>query len=226
MGKILLVEDEHDLAKLVHDWLEAELHLVEIVDNGLDAIHCLDVNSYDLMILDLMLPGLDGMEVCQRYRAKKGAMPILMITAKSSVDEKEAGLNVGADDYLTKPFHLKELAARVRVLLRRPPTLVTTILEYGDLVLDTMECKVLKSGKEIHLLPKEYRLLEFFMRHPHQVFSAESLFNHVWESDTNASLDTVRGHIMRLRSKVDSSGENSIIDTVRRLGYKLHNHDA
>jgi len=149
-----------------------------------------------------------------------------MITAKSSVDEKEAGLNVGADDYLTKPFHLKELAARVRVLLRRPPTLVTTTLRCGDVVLDTMECKVVKGGKEIHLLPKEYRLLEFFMRHPNQVFSAESIFNHVWESDASASLDTVRGHIMRLRSKVDSGAQNSIIDTVRRIGYKLHNHDA
>jgi two-component system OmpR family response regulator len=149
-----------------------------------------------------------------------------MLTAKSSIEDKEEGFGVGADDYLTKPFHLKELAARVRVLLRRPLTEHATTLRAGDVVLDPIECKVLKNGQEVHLLPKEYRLLEFLMRHPNHVFSAEVLFNRVWESDTTAALDTVRGHIMRLRTKLDTPGMPSIISTVRRLGYKLNSSDA
>ncbi len=226
MAKILLVEDEHDLAMLVRNWLEAELHLVEIVDNGLDALNCLEVNSYDLIILDLLLPGLDGLQVCRNYRAKKGAMPILMLTAMSSVDEKEIGLDAGADDYLTKPFHLKELAARVRTLLRRPLSVMSTSLTLRNVTMETLECVVKKDGREVHLLPKEYRLLEFFMRHPNQVFSAELLFDRVWESDATACLDTVRGHVMRLRSKLDTPGQPSIIETVRRMGYKLQTSDA
>ncbi|HEY9711994.1 MAG TPA: response regulator transcription factor [Chroococcales cyanobacterium] len=222
MAKILLVEDEHDLAVLIRDWLEGEVHLVEIVENGLEALTRLANEFYDLMILDLLLPGLDGMEVCKRYRAAHGSMPILMLTAKSSVDEREAGLDAGADDYLTKPFHLKELAARIRVLLRRNVVDHNKDLKVKGIVLDTMQCKVTVNGREVHLLPKEYRLLEFLMRHPNQVFSAESLLNHVWESDTTAALDTVRGHIMRLRSKIDVTGETSVISTHRRLGYKLN----
>ncbi len=226
MAKILLVEDEADIAGLVRDWLESELHLVESVDDGRDALHCLLANSYDLVILDLLLPGLSGIEVCRQYRLKRGSTPILMLTAKTSIDDKEEGFCVGADDYLTKPFHLKELAARVRVLLRRPLTEHVLQLSVGDVVLDTIECKVLKAGQEVHLLPKEYRLLEFLLRHPNHVYSAEALFDRVWESDTNAALDTVRGHIMRLRSKLDTPGKPSFISTVRRLGYKLNSTDA
>jgi DNA-binding response OmpR family regulator len=226
MAKILLVEDEADIAKLIRDWLEGELHLVEVVANGADGLHCLLTNSYDLVILDLLLPGMTGIEVCRQFRIKRGATPILMLTAKSSIEDKEEGFGVGADDYLTKPFHLKELAARVRVLLRRPLTEHATTLRAGDVVLDPIECKVLKNGQEVHLLPKEYRLLEFLMRHPNHVFSAEVLFNRVWESDTTAALDTVRGHIMRLRTKLDTPGMPSIISTVRRLGYKLNSSDA
>jgi len=226
VAKILLVEDERDIAVLVQDWLESELHLVETVDDGRDAMHCLATNEYDLVILDLLLPGMTGIEICRQFRMKRGATPILMLTAKSSIDDKEEGFAVGADDYLTKPFHLKELAARVRVLLRRPLKDHETKLEVGHVVLDTLECRVTKDGKEVHLLPKEYRLLEFMMRHPNHVFSAEALFNRVWESDTTAALDTVRGHIMRLRSKLDNPGGPSIISTVRRLGYKLNSINA
>lgn len=222
MAKILLVEDEPDLAGLIKNWLRSDHHLTEIVDNGNDAWHCLNVYSYDLMILDLQLPGLNGMDVCRKYRMAKGGMPIIMITARDSVDDKEAGLNAGADDYLTKPFHLKELAARVRTLLRRPPIAISNKCSIRDISFDPLNCSVQKSGEEVHLLPKEYRLLEFFFRHPNQVFSAEALFDSVWESDAAGGLDTVRGHIMRLRSKLDTEGEPSIIETVRRIGYKLN----
>jgi DNA-binding response OmpR family regulator len=226
MAKILLIEDELDIAKLVRDWLEAELHLVEIVDDGLVGMHRLMTHAYDLIILDLQLPGMGGIDICRQFRQRRGATPILMLTAKSTIDDKEEGFQSGADDYLTKPFHLKELAARVRVLLRRPLAEHASTLRAGAVVLDPVECKVLKNGQDVHLLPKEYRLLEFFMRHPNHVFSAEVLFDRVWESDADAALDTVRGHIMRLRTKLDTPGTPSIISTVRRLGYKLNSSDA
>ncbi|HEY9719674.1 MAG TPA: response regulator transcription factor [Trichormus sp.] len=222
MAKILLVEDEADLAMLIREWLENDVHLVEHVSSGSDALHCLLTNNYDLVILDLLLPNKTGIEVCREYRSRKGDTPILMLTAKSDIEDKEAGFVAGADDYLTKPFHLKELMARVRVLLRRPLADHESSLRVGSVVMDTVECKVTRDGEEVHLLPKEYRLLEFLMRHPNQVFSTESLFDRVWESDTMGSMDTVRGHIMRLRTKLDTAGRQSIISTVRRLGYKLN----
>ncbi len=223
MAKILLVEDELDLAMLIKNWLTSESHLIEIENDGQEAMYRLSINSYDLIILDLMLPNLDGVRICRQFREKQGSIPILMISAKNTIDDKEVGLNAGADDYLTKPFHLKELAARVRVLLRRPPQMQNQKLTVGEITLDTLACTVSKGEQVVHLLPKEYRLLEFLMRHPNQVFSSESLFMRVWESDTAASLDTVRGHIMRIRSKLDDSAQDSIIQTVRGLGYKIRN---
>jgi DNA-binding response OmpR family regulator len=221
MGKILVVEDEADLAKLVRNWLEREKHLVEVTDNGADALTHLQVSKFDVVILDLMLPELSGMEVCRRYRQTKGKTPILMLTAKNSVEDKEAGLDAGADDYLTKPFNMKELAARVRALIRRASDHPNNMYNLRDIEIDASEFRVTKAGAEIHLLPKEFRLLEFLVRHPHQVFSAEDLLASVWESDTSALLDTVRGHVKRLRKKLDTPGETSIISTVYGIGYRI-----
>jgi DNA-binding response OmpR family regulator len=221
MAKILIVEDEVDLAKLVRIALEREHHLVEIADNGADALTHLQVNKFDVVILDLMLPNLSGMEVCKRYRQAKGKTPILMLTAKTDVNDKAAGLDAGADDYLTKPFDLKELSARVRALIRRSPNLSNNVFTLRDIEVDINEFRVTKGGEEVHLLPKEFRLLEFLIRHPHHVFSAEELLASVWESDTAALLDTVRGHIKRLRKKLDTPGEPSIISTVYGIGYRI-----
>lgn len=221
MAKILIVEDEADLAKLVRNWLEREHHLVEIAESGIDALTHLQVNRFDVVILDLMLPELSGMEVCRRYRQTLGKTPILMLTAKDTVEDKEAGLDAGADDYLTKPFHLKELSARVRALVRRGSNQPNVTLQFRDIVIDLNEFSVTKAGAEIHLLPKEFRLLEFLVRHPNHVFSAEELLSSVWESDTPALLDTVRGHVKRLRKKLDTPGEPSIIATVYGIGYKI-----
>jgi DNA-binding response OmpR family regulator len=221
MAKILVVEDEQDLSGLVRNWLSRENHLVEQAENGLDALTQMELNRFDVIILDLMLPGLNGMEVCRRYRQRSGQTPILMLTAKDSVEDKEAGLDAGADDYLTKPFHLKELAARVRALLRRGMSRPDNTLHLRDIEIDVCDCRVTKNGQVIHLLPKEFRLLEFLVRHPNRVFSAEELLASVWESDTSALLDTVRGHITRLRKKLDTPNQPSIIATVYGMGYKV-----
>lgn len=221
MAKILIVEDERDLCGLVRNWLTREKHLVEEAENGLDALTQLGLSKFDVIILDLMLPGMNGMEVCRRYRQQLGYTPILMLTAKNTVEDKEAGLDAGADDYLTKPFHLKELAARVRALLRRGQSQPDNNLKVKDITIDTNQCLVKKGSQVVHLLPKEYRLLEFLARHPNHVFSAEELLASVWESDTPALLDTVRGHIKRLRKKLDTPGAESIISTIYGLGYKI-----
>lgn len=221
MAKILLVEDEHDLAHLICSWLQKEHHLVERLDNGNDALGNLQMNKYDVVILDIMLPGMNGLEVCRQYRKNKGMTPILLLTAKNTIEDKEHGLDAGADDYITKPFALKELAARVRALLRRGPSIPSNQLIIRDIVIDPVDFKVTKSGTEVHLLPQEFRLLEFFARHPNQVFSADELLASVWESDTPAMLDTVRGHIKRIRKKLDDPDSRSIITNVYGVGYRL-----
>jgi len=221
MAKILIVEDETDLAELVKNWLVKEHHLVEVADDGLEGLIRMETNNYDVIILDIMLPSLNGMEICKRYRKAGGSAGIIIVTAKGHVDDKETGLDSGADDYMTKPFLLKELAARVRAVLRRNHGQAQDVMHFRDLEIDVNEFKVLKGGHEVHLLPKEFRLLEFFLRHPHQVFSAEDILSSVWESDTEALLDTVRGHITRVRKKLDTSGTASIIATVYGVGYKL-----
>jgi len=221
MAKILIVEDERDLSGLVRNWLVRENHLVEQAEDGVEALTRMEVSKFDLIILDLMLPGMSGMEVCQRFRQKSGQTPILMLTAKDGVEDKAAGLDAGADDYLTKPFHLKELAARVRALLRRGLSRPGNTLRIRDIEIDASECRVTKNGEIVHLLPKEFRLFEFLVRHPNHVFSAEDLLASVWESDTSALLDTVRGHITRLRKKLDTENEPSIISTVYGMGYKV-----
>ncbi len=221
MAKILMVEDEADLAYPLKDWLSREQHLVEISDNGVDALDKLRVYKYDLIILDWMLPGTSGVDVCKRFRQSGGTTPILILTAKSQVADKETGLDAGADDYLTKPFHLKELSARVRALLRRHVQSSDAVLKAGNVIVDTLARKVTVAGNEIHLVPKEYSLLEFFARHPNQVFSADALIDRIWASDTMASPDTIRTYIKLLRKKLDSEGKDTIIRTVHGVGYKL-----
>lgn len=222
MAKILLVEDEQDLALLVSNWLsQREHHLVETLQDGLAALTNIQVNKYDLIILDIMLPGMNGLDICRHYRKSHGTTPILLLTAKNTVEEKEIGLDAGADDYITKPFALKEVAARVRALLRRGPNMPSNQLSIKDIVIDPVDYKVTKNGVAVKLLPQEFRLLEFLARHPNKVFSAEELLASVWESDTPAMIDTVRGHVKRIRQKLDNPGEQSIITNIYGVGYKL-----
>ncbi|MBX9686577.1 MAG: response regulator transcription factor [Candidatus Obscuribacterales bacterium] len=222
MSKILLVEDELDLSKQIKDWLVRDHHLVETLDNGEMAYHQLRVSKYDLLILDWQLPGMSGLEICKKYRAGGGKSPVLMLTARSTVDDKEQGLDAGADDYLCKPFHLKELSARVRALIRRASgAQAANVLTLHDICLDPGARRVTKGSHDVKLEPKEFALLEFLLRNRNTVFSADALLDRVWESDTAISPDSIRTYIKALRKKLDSSGEPSIITTVHGLGYRL-----
>jgi DNA-binding response OmpR family regulator len=221
MAKILIVEDDLDVASMVEDWLTHEKHVVETVSNGDDADDRLRFYHYDLVILDWELPDLPGIEVLRKYRATGGSTPILMLTGKSEIDDKEKGLDTGADDYLTKPFDGKELSARIRALLRRASGKATNVLSAHDLVLNPVSRAVTKAGQPIELLPKEFALLEFFLRHPEEVFSVEALLDRVWKSESDSGPDTVRVTLQRLRKKIDNPDDDSVIATIHRVGYQL-----
>jgi DNA-binding response OmpR family regulator len=223
MAKIVVVEDDKDLVNLIKGILSVERHTIDSVHDGHEALAIIQMHPYDLVILDWMLPGRTGTEICKDYRARGGAAPILMLTAKSTIDDRAEGLDSGADDYLTKPFHPKELSARVRALLRRPQAVMAKTLKAADIELDPGQIKVSKAGKDIHLLPKEFALLELFLRYPTQVFSAEALLDRVWNTDSSASLDTVRTYIKTLRKKIDTNPKDSLIRTVHGVGYSLSN---
>jgi DNA-binding response OmpR family regulator len=218
MAKILLVEDDTGMANLVIDCLEVDGHTIEYAEDGLDAASRLALYQYDLAILDWNLPGLSGVEICSQYRMRGGTMPVIMLTAKGAEDEKEEGLDSGADDYLTKPFGNRELRARVRALLRRPQEFISDKIQIGVLTIEPTNFKVTVAGKDVQLQPREFALLEFLMRHPNQIFSAEMLLDRVWSSDENVSPTSVRMCIKRLRSKL---GNDELIENVFSQGYKL-----
>ena len=220
MAKILLVEDDRDLSLIVSDSLGAHSHVIDMVHSGDEGLERLLYYQYDLVVLDWELPKMSGVQILKEIRAKGITLPVLMLTGKKSGDEKEQGLDSGADDYLTKPFEMKELQARVRALLRRPQAFLGTQLRYGNIVLDPQAYKVTRDGEELKLLPKEIALLEFFMRHPGQVFTAEAVLNRVWSSESEASPESFRTCLKRLRQKVDV-GEESIIEYVHGLGYRI-----
>jgi len=226
MAKIVVVEDDKDLVTLIKGILSIERHTIDSVHDGHEALAIIQMHPYDLVILDWMLPGRTGTEICRDYRARGGSAPILMLTAKAEVDDRAEGLDSGADDYLTKPFHPKEFSARVRALLRRPQAVMAKTLKAADIELDPGQIKVFKASHEIHLLPKEFALLELFLRYPTQVFSAEALLDRVWNTDSSASLDTVRTYIKTLRKKIDTNPKDSLIRTVHGVGYSLSNKAA
>jgi len=221
MAKILLVEDTASLSDLVRGWLEGEQHIVECVDRGSEALSRMKFYPYDLLIIDWGLPDLSGIEVCRTLRANNQTLPILMLTAKKTIDDKETGFVSGVDDYLTKPFELRELSMRVAALLRRPSQLVASTLKIGDLELDVESHTVKRNGSDVRLQPKEFRLLEFFMRHKGQVFSAEAILERLWSADTEASVESVRKHISRLRAKLDEHGDFEHLQNIHGVGYKF-----
>ncbi len=221
MAKILVVEDDIDLAEVLTFTLSSKGHSVHKLVKSDEAIPILKVYKFDLVILDWMMPRISGIQILKEYRESGGKCPVLMLTAKTSVDDKEVGLDAGADDYLTKPFDTKELLARVRALLRRPHSLSATLLQAGEIALDPVSCLVTKAGQELHLRPKVYSLLEFFMRHPGQVFSSDAILERVWMDDSLASAETVRTHIKLLRKAIGEQNDDSLIKNVRNRGYLL-----
>ncbi|HEY9787308.1 MAG TPA: response regulator transcription factor [Candidatus Obscuribacterales bacterium] len=220
MAKVLIVEDDTELADTISRYLQLENHTVEMVARGGDASHYLSVSEYDVIVLDLGLPDKDGIDVLREYRNKGGNGRVLILTGRGKIEQKERGLDSGADDYLTKPFHVKELCARVRALLRRGGDVSSNILKVAGLEMNTSTFSLTKSGTEVPLTRREFALLEFLMRHPEQVFSAEAILTRVWQSDSEASPDTIKVYINRLRSKLGEDSQ-ACIKTVYGVGYKL-----
>lgn len=222
MAKILIIEDSPEVSKMLRDILLFEHHQVETVDRGDEGLSRLRAYSYDLAVLDWELPGMNGIDVCKEFRSSGGTTPILMLTANKKISEKSAGLDAGADDYLTKPFHQQELSSRVRALLRRSGSQVTSnVLKIGNVVLDPGSYRVNRNEDEIRLVPKEFAILEFLMRHRGIVFSIEAIHSRIWTSEEESSPEIVRTHIKNLRKKVDVEGQPSVIHTVHGVGYKV-----
>lgn len=225
MAKILIVEDDEDLLESLSDVVKSENHVVESITEGDEGLQRLLVYDYDLAILDWGLPGLNGIEICKRYRAAGGSTLILMLTGKSSVSERGEGLDAGADDYLNKPFNVRELMARVRALLRRTGSVPSTnlVLQCRNVALNPASHMVTKDGEEVTLSRKEYALLEQFMRAPNRVFSVDHLLRDIWRDTPGTTAATVRTHIKTLRKKIDTDGAETIIDNVHGVGYRLRN---
>lgn len=221
MSKVLLVEDDCELSEVLELTLANRGFLVQSVRDGQAALDLLRVNKYDAIILDWMMPGLSGVDVCRRLRAHGNSTPILMLTARTSDEDIELGLDVGADDYLTKPFENKILAARLRALLRRPPVCLDPVMTIGDITWNPTTRMASRSGKELHLRPMVARLFEFLLRHRGQFFTADALLKRVWHDEALVSLETVKTHIKLLRRAIDVQGSPSLIESERHRGYRL-----
>ncbi len=221
MAKILVVEDDLELSEMIGRWLEKHRHIVELIDDGLEGLSRLRHYNYDLAILDWNLPNLEGIDILKQIRAEKITTSILMLTGKSTIDDRLDGFKNGADDYLTKPFHALELMARVEAILRRPKNYAGKTIQCHSIELDSDAFKVTRNGEEIKLQPKEFALLEFLMKNPGKLFTADKLIELVWENDSVAGREALTTCIKRLRKKLDLEGEPSIIRNVHGAGYGI-----
>lgn len=219
--RILVVEDDPRLGPSLKKGLEQNHYAVDLVTDGEEGISLGLSAPYDLIILDVLLPGLNGFEICRQLRQHKRMMPILLLTALGEVDHRVKGLDTGADDYLTKPFAFRELEARVRALLRRESSIKTTELQFMDITLDTKTHEVRRGERVIPLGSKEYALLEFMMRHPHQVLSRTMIAEHVWDCDAEHLSNVIDVYIRYLRRKLCEQHEPDVIHTIRGSGYQL-----
>lgn len=219
--RILIVDDDRRLVGIIRRGMLEEGYAADVAYDGEEGGYLAEINPYDLIILDIMMPKKDGVEVCRNLRAKGINVPILMLTAKDAVEDRVKGLDAGADDYLVKPFAFNELAARVRALLRREAKTKSPELRVGDLVLNTVTRQVRRGDREIELTTKEYAILEYFMRHPNAVITRTMIEEHAWDYDFDSFSNLVDVYIRRIRRKIDRDGEESLIQTVRGAGYRL-----
>jgi two-component system, OmpR family, response regulator len=219
--RVLVVEDEAKLARLVARGLREEGYAVDVAERGEDAVWMAEATQYDAILLDVMLPGVDGFEVARRLRGKEVWSPILMLTAREQLDDRVAGLDAGADDYLAKPFDFEELLARVRALVRRSPTERRVVFEAGDLRFDRNQRRVWRGDVELDLSPKELTLLELFMRRPGTVLTRSELLDGAWDMSFERRSNIVDVYVRSLREKLDRPFGRSSIETVRGIGYRL-----
>ncbi|MFH1768217.1 MAG: response regulator transcription factor [Candidatus Omnitrophota bacterium] len=219
--RILVIEDEKKIANFIARGLKEKHYIVDIASDGEEGLYHAEINPYDLIILDIMLPGQDGISVCNQLRDRKIAVPILMLTARDKLQDKILGLDSGADDYITKPFAFAELLARVRALMRRQQSDKTTVLKVADLELDQLAHKVKRAGKEVTLTSKEYSLLEYLMLHSNQIVTRTMIVEHVWNEDFDSFTNVIDVYINFLRKKIDKPFSVPLIHTVHGTGYIL-----
>lgn len=219
--RILVVEDEPGIANFVRQGLTEAGHAVDLAWNGREGLDYALAADYDIMVLDIMLPQMDGLALLRDLRRRGDKTPTLMLTARDTVDDRVAGLDAGADDYLVKPFAFPELLARVRALLRRPPLQTGTTLQVGDLEMNTATREVRRNGRFIDLSPREYAVLEYLMRHPNQVLTRTQIGEHVWNFDFYHESNVVDVYIGYLRRKVTGDSDTPLIHTVRGVGYRM-----
>ncbi len=219
--RVLVVEDEIRMARLLKRGLEEEGYAVDIAQDGPEGLWLATENPYGAIVLDVMLPGYDGFELCRRLRAAGKWMPVMMLTARDSVGDRVRGLDAGADDYLVKPFSLLELAARLRALSRRDDRSRPVVLAEGDLKLDPAAKRAWRDGTELHLSPKEFSLLELFLRHPGQVLTRSQVIADVWDFAYDGGSNVVDQYVNYLRRKIDTPFGRHDIETVRGMGYRL-----
>ena len=219
--RILIVEDDRKVGAFLEKGLKEENYAVDLCRNGDEALYETQINSYDVIILDIMLPGEDGFTICRKLRERSILTPIIMLTAKDTLEDKITGLTEGADDYLTKPFSFEELLARIRALFRRNQDYKTGKLTVGDLVLDPIRRTVARAGKSILLSGKEYALLEYLMRNKGRILSQSMIIEHVWDRNYDGASNVVNVYINHLRDKIDKNNEIKLIETIRGHGYKI-----
>jgi DNA-binding response OmpR family regulator len=219
--RILVVEDDRVAAAVLSKGLREHTYAVDIAEDGSMALEQASINEYDLIVLDVLMPGINGLEVCRRLRAEGIAAPILMLTALGEPDQRVEGLDVGADDYLAKPYHFPELLARVRALLRRGPALTPSVLSFHDLTVDTRARRVERAGRAIALTTKEYALLEYLLRRQGEVVGRADIAEHVWDDSFDPMSNLIEVYIQRLRRKIDDAHSVKLIHTQRGAGYSL-----
>jgi len=221
--RLLVIEDEHKIANSIKKGLELESFAVDLAYDGESGFDLASTEDYDLIIIDIMLPLMDGVTICKKLRGQKNHTSILMLTAKGELSDKVNGLDSGADDYLVKPFAFEELLARVRALIRRPKNRFDNVLSYDNLILNTLSFEVKRKNLIIHLSKKEFALLEYFLRHPDTILTKEQIITHVWDYEADVLPNTVEVYIGYLRNKIDLpfKKEGSLIHTIRGFGYKL-----